>query len=266
MKMIAIIVMALVMLLAASVQADFVGLWHFDGNATDSSGYGNDGTVYGDADYGPGMFGQALTFDGDDDYVEVGHDDSIDVTSAYTFGAWVNLTDVPDNIYRPILVRGTTNYNDIEVYVQANTKDLIVFHNRSDYSSPTYPGPNWDYVGFSDPPLGTLFHLAVTFDGTDVRAYYDGVPVGVVRYTTAMTAPLATGNGWWIGKLDHNAFGTLGTGNTHLFKGTIDEVRIYDNALSEDEIMAIVPTPSAFLLGSLGLTFSGWLLRRRRML
>jgi len=233
--------LAFLLLLASSGHAAVVGEWHLDGNANDTSGNANHGTEFGGASYtigDGGQCGEALILDGIDDYVEVGYDGSLDVTSAYTIEAWVNLTDVPSDIYRPILFRGTTNYNDIEVYVQANSKDLIVAHNRPLHGTPTYPGPNFDFVGFADPPLGTWFHLAVTFDGTDVRAYYDGVFAGVVQKTTAMITPLATSNGWWIGKVDHNAFGTFGTGNTQLFKGMIDEVRIYDNALTLLEIEA----------------------------
>lgn len=240
MKRIAIFTMAVLLLLATSGQASVVGEWHLDGNANDTSGNGNDGTENGSPIYVAGKCGQALSLDGIDDYVEVGHDDSLDVTVAYTIEAWVNLTDVPLNTYRPIIFRGTTNYNDIEVYVQANSKDLIVAHNRPLHGTPTYPGPSFDFVGFADPPLGIWFHLAVTFDGTNVRAYYDGAPAGIVQVwgTPDETAPLATGNGWWIGKVDHNAFGTLGTGNTQLFKGTIDEVRIYNNALTVGQIEA----------------------------
>ena len=85
----------------ASPDPGLVGLWHFDDNALDSSGNGNDGTVYGGVGYVAGMFDNALSFDGTDDYVEVAHADSLDMTSAYTVEAWVNVTDVLS--YRPIL-------------------------------------------------------------------------------------------------------------------------------------------------------------------
>jgi len=242
-KITAIILMvALVLALAlpmASVGASpgpgIVGLWHFDEGsgttASDSSGNSNDGTIYGTASWtGSGMFDGALTFDGIDDYVEVAHDDSLDMTSAYTLEAWVNVTDVPSNIYRPILFRATTDANDIEVYVQAISNDLIVAHNRGN-------GGTFDYVGFVDPPIGTWFHLAVTFDGTDVRAYYDSTAQAVTKNTTAMVAPLDTDKGWWIGKVDHTSFGTLlGGSDINLFKGTIDEVRIWDEALTAGQI------------------------------
>ena len=219
-------------LVGASPGPGLVGLWHLDGDANDSSGNGNDGTVYGNAGYVSGKFGDALSFDGVDDYVEVAHADSLDMTSAYTLEAWVDVTDVPSNIYRPIFFRGTTGANDIEVYVQARTNDLIVAHNRAPWGS-GYPGPNFDFVGFADPPTGTLFHLCVTFDGTNVQAYYNGIAQTVTQNTIAMVAPLDTDKGWWIGKVDHNAFGTFSGGSPiNLFKGTIDEVRIWNVAMT----------------------------------
>jgi len=92
----------------------------------------------------------------------------------------------------------------------------------------------FDFVGFDNPPVGSLFHLVVTYDGTNVQAYYNDVAPAVVQQTTAVGAPLDTDKGWWLGKVDHSAFG-----GTHLFKGTLDEVRIYSSALSADEVAAL---------------------------
>src|SRR3989344_6608880 len=113
------------------------GYWSLDDGAdptADTSGHSNDGDVDGSAAFtGTGIAPvvgnvSALTFDGVDDFVTVAHDDDLDFTSAYTVSAWVNVTDVPANTYRPIAFRGTTDANDIEVYVQAISGDLIVAH------------------------------------------------------------------------------------------------------------------------------------------
>jgi len=206
------------------------GYWTFDDGAdptADISGHGNNGALNGGTVYTtigtplvPGNV-SALEFDGTDDFVAVAHDDELDMTSAYSISAWVNVTDIAT--YRPILFRGATNANDIEVYVQHTSGDLIVAHNRGN-------GGGFDYVGFVDPPAG-LFHLGVTYDGTNVQAYYDGSPAGVAQLNTLVTAPLDTDKGWWIGKVNHTAFG-----GTRLFKGLIDEVRIYDRALNASEV------------------------------
>ena len=216
--------------LTKGLPSSLVGWWRFNSNADDSSGYDNHGTVIGVEDYDPSPMGQAFSFGGIGDYVEVAHADSLDMTDAYTIEAWVKVTDVPDNIYRPILFRGTTNANDIEVYVQAKSKGLVVAHNREN-------GGDFDFVRFVAPPIGTWFHLAVTFDGTDVQAYYDSVPQIVTQNSIQMLTPLDTDKDWWIGKVDHTAFGTLpGGSSVNLFKGLIDDVRIWNVALSQDQL------------------------------
>ena len=223
--------------LAAHNADGLAGYWNFDDDTAnptlDSSGHSNDGAISGGAAYTaagiapvPGNQ-NALTFDGGDDYVTVANDSELDMTGAYSLSAWVNVTDVPVGTYRPIAFRGATNANDIEVYVQHTSGDLIVAHNRGNAGT-------FDYVGFDNPTVGSLFHLVVTYDGTDVRAYYDGVAAAVVQGTTAVTAPLDTNKGWWLGKVDHSAFGGI-----NLFKGLLDEVRIYGTALDADEIAAL---------------------------
>lgn len=207
------------------------GYWNFDDSSAnptlDSSGHGNSDAISGAAAYTtsgiapvPGNE-NALTFDGVGDYVAVAHDDDLDMTGAYSISAWVNVTDIAT--YRPIAFRGTTNSNDIEVYVQSGSGDLIVAHNRGNAGT-------FDYVGFVDPPAG-LFHLTVTYDGTDVKAYYNDALAGVAQLDTAVVAPVDSDYGWWLGKVDHTAFG-----GTFLFKGLLDEVRIYDRALILNEI------------------------------
>ncbi len=216
-------------------------VWHLDGDATDSSANSNNGAITG-ATSVPGKFKQALSFDGND-FVTVAHADDLDMTGAYTISAWVNVTD--SATHRPILFRAGTDANDIEVYVQS-TGHLVVAHNRGN-------GGIFDFVRFANPPIGTLFHLAVVFDGTDVTAYFDGVAATPNQWWNTggsnaetlgsdpggahlpIAAPSDTDKGWWIGKVDHNAFGGVGL---RFFKGLIDEVRIWSRALSATEIAA----------------------------
>lgn len=187
-------------------------------------------------------------FTSDSDFATVPNAAVLDVTSAYTLSAWVRidgalLTPIGNCpgcfTYRPILVRGAddgaTNQNDIEIYVQANSKDLIVAHNRGLLGT-------FDFVGFVDPPLDTVFHLAVVYDGTDAQAFYDGVPAAVTQNTTVMTAdPLDTDKDWLIGKVNHSGFVNFpsGSGREKFFEGLIDEVMIFSTALSDDEIATL---------------------------
>jgi hypothetical protein len=76
-----------------------VGHWKFDetsdNTAHDSSGYGNGGTVYGDAVWTGGQIDGALSFDGDSDYVVVpDNDDSLDMTGDMTIAVWMKVNDI----------------------------------------------------------------------------------------------------------------------------------------------------------------------------
>src|SRR3989344_8569011 len=101
--------------------------------ALDSSAHINNGAISGSAVHTASGIAPtpgntfALTFDGVDDFVAVAHSSDLDMTT-YSASAWVNVTDIAT--YRPIAFRGATNANDIEVYVQSGSGDLIVAHNR----------------------------------------------------------------------------------------------------------------------------------------
>ena len=214
---------------SAALQTDLVGWWKFDEasgtTAADSSASPEDGTNFGVI-----LNGSYYEFDGLDDYVQVQHADKLDVTGAYSIEAWVYVNDDLVNKYRPIIFRGTTDANDIEIYVQANTKDLVVAHNRGN-------GGTFDFVRFADPPLDDWFNLAVVYDGTELHVFYDSVEPAITQNDVNVLPPQDTDKDWWIGKVDHTAFGTLlGGSDTNFFKRYLDDVRIWKVALIEEEL------------------------------
>jgi len=233
------------MLVEASPSGSIVGLWHFDtvdttvtpNTTPDSSGQGNTGNLYPISD-GPtlvlGKFGNALSFDGDD-YVEVAHSTSMDVSDRYTFEAWVYLTDESD--YRGLFRRGTQGVvaSEIEIYIwpgpslpppYARDRRLVVVHNRgtSDFC----------YRYYTPVPLNEWVHIAVTWDGTTERAYYNGVEKTSVGGTT-MVDPAVSDKPSFIGLGYYTCWMP---GGTPYMIGDIDEVRIWDQALTADQVMA----------------------------
>jgi hypothetical protein len=93
------------------------------------------------------------------------------------------------------------------------------------------PGTAFDARGTSQLPLNTWTHLAVTFDNSTLRIFVNGAQVG----TRAVTGPLLTSTG------------ALRIGGNSIwgefFAGRVDEVRIYNRALSNTEILADMNTP-----------------------
>jgi len=185
---------------------NLVGLWHFSGNALDTSGKGNDGTVFG-ANYvdNPPM-GQALSFDGSDDYVSVGN---IGVTGDWTVEFWASLASTDKTIYYPISL---------------SPKNLTyasgIFLAYKEDKWGVYDGVNIVW-GSSAVSTNTWYHFAVTKSGTTYTLYRDGIYEGDGSLADIDISDLN------IGRRSDNYW---------YFEGTIDEVRIWNVALSEDQL------------------------------
>jgi len=187
-----------------------------DSKVFDWSGEENDGTVYG-ATLVDGRFGEALNFDGVDDFVEVPHSASLNVTQGLTLLAWVKLTD--PSLDQKIV--GKTTIGDGYV--------MGVSGNRL-YSE------IWDSTGerfslYAGDLVANQWHrLAVTWKtGGRFRGYIDGVKVADVA---ASSNPIGTNlNPLRIGCAPWDPKGLL-------VKGIIDEVCEYSRELSADEILS----------------------------
>lgn len=205
-----------------SSTANLVALWHFDENtgttANDSTANSNDGTVYG-ASWVDGKLGKALSFDGND-YVIV-PDSSLLEPDRITVEAWVKSSGTPGN-YRYIVSKYLPtkpgNYSSYGLYT-ANSGGLKFYIGLSStwVASPDAGTGIWD---------GNWHHIAGTYDGSAVKLYVDGEPVAGAGSTTSDIEYEGTGD-LFIGAY---------TTTSYCFSGTIDEVRIWDGALTADEI------------------------------
>ncbi|MDP9491802.1 MAG: Ig-like domain-containing protein, partial [Actinomycetota bacterium] len=187
------------------------------GSAADITGNGNLGTLNGPT-WTIGRFGQALNFDGVNDRVSVPDSNLLDLTTGMTLEAWVKPTAL-----------GTAWKTTIFKHRNANATNMVyVMYANRNTSRPvgeitvgtTIKAAN----GSTQLPLNVWSHLATTYDGATVRLFVNGAQVG----SLATTGPIATSTGdVWIG--GNNVWGEW-------FSGTIDEVRIYNRALSAADI------------------------------
>jgi PGF-CTERM protein/uncharacterized repeat protein (TIGR01451 family) len=201
----------------AQAKSDYglVAEWHFDEGSgsvvKDSSGYGNDGVIRG-AKWTEGKFGSALSFDGYDDYVEVLDSDSLDIIGDLTLVAWVKTSKDGEQIIAfGDSVHGLTGYLWM---IGQSTAGRQSFHSSGNRQ--------W---GKSDSTVndGTWHHVAVVLSDTTATFYKDGNPDG----SMTSAAPVS-----------HTGVRYIGTGSNLAadFNGIIDEVRIYNRALTADEI------------------------------
>jgi hypothetical protein len=176
----------------------------------DSSG-NNRGATLTSGTWTAGRYGNAVAFDGN--ATRIRSDANVSLAGAFTIEAWVfNPTTAP---YETVATIGPN-------------RDFYLAGGIPRFDS----GPTFLSFGAAL-PVNTWQHLAITYDGTTMRAYVEGALYGTPQAISlgAVNAPVQVGA--WI----------FGGGNADYLSGTIDEVRIYDRALSQAEIAADRTTP-----------------------
>jgi hypothetical protein len=190
---------------------------------TDRTGNGRTGTISGAAWSPSGKFGGALSFDGVNDWVTVSDANSLDLTTGMTLEAWVFPTASGGGSWRNVIIKQRPNGEVYNLYSNADTNVPVVYAARS--------GSLTDARGTAALPLNTWKHLATTYDGATLRLYVDGVQVGSRPMTGAMVTSTGVlrigGNSVW----------------GEFFQGRIDEIRIYNRALTAEQIQADAATP-----------------------
>ncbi|UCE47901.1 MAG: LamG domain-containing protein, partial [Phycisphaerales bacterium] len=207
------------------VQPDPAGLfghWKFDEGAgtiaQDSSGSGHDGTLYGDPLWVLGHSGQALDFDGTDDYVE--YDLGADQTwTAYSVSVWAKADALALAQYKSVFSSHTPNNLGFQMDVDG-----------------TDPG-SYRYYGvvtgthFYGPLTTDWVHLATTCDGTTTILYYNGHQATTINGANLVFNRIGVG---------------LNRNEDNFYEGIIDEFRIYDRALSPEEIAGLAGLTQPF--------------------
>jgi hypothetical protein len=187
---------------------------------TDASGNNNTGTISHATWTTAGKFGGALVFNGTSAKVTIPDVPSLRFTTDMTLAAWVKPSKVT-SAWRDIIYKGDGNYY---LMATSTTNSLPAGGGR-------FGGPSIETLGTAALAVKTWTHLAVTYDGAALRLYVNGVQVS----SRAQTGNLVTSaNPLQIG--GDSIYGQY-------FRGTIDEVRIYDQALSPSEIQADMVTP-----------------------
>ena len=196
------------------------GHWRLDESsgttASDSIG-SNHGTLNGGATWdGNGKLNGALSFDGTDDRVSLSAINALKGRSA-SISAWINASSVADQ-YDPIVTQYDSSSGD-GYYLCLN------------YGKPTLYLGSPEAQDSSAITTSTWYHLVGVYNGIELRIYVDGNLENSVDEEDDEDVLNQTG-------VDHNAYiGWSGTGS--YFNGLIDDVRVYNYALSENEIVAI---------------------------
>jgi hypothetical protein len=231
-KLICLISFVLLLIAAGNTRADLVGHWTLDEGSgetvADVSGNGNDGAIVNNPTWIAGVVGGALEFHGlgaaggGGDYIDCGHSASLDITGPTSIALWIR-PDADDP-------EGSGMETAPMAKAMSGMSPSWSFQVRYGWGGPqpymaftfnTSPRA-WAFVG-QNLEQGEWCHIACTYDGTTLTTYLNGdptesTPMGPI--TSSQTPVLIGSDGWgcdWI--------------------GAIDDVRIYDHALSEPELL-----------------------------
>jgi len=206
--------------------AEPLGHWPLDGDLDDVAGSANGVFFGGSADYVTGRIGQAIRFDGVDDYVEV----MVDNLEAYTITAWVipERTDAASIVSRTSPSGTTTHWShQIRIAVSGEFEHYL------------WDGTERSVVGTTLADVGNWYFVAVSATNNgSVRLYVNAQEEGTA---TTVGAMWAEGDRFHIGSNSGGGFGW--------FQGIIDDIRIYDEELTEAELASMMteaPFPFAF--------------------
>ena len=209
----------------ASVAATtgLVAAYGFDeGSGTtvaDASGNGHNGTT-SNTTWATGKFGKALQFNGTGALVTIPNATALQLSTGMTLEAWVNPSAVTST-WEDVIYKGNDNY-----YLEATST------NASKPDAGLIAGGSYaDAVGTAKLTANTWAYLTETYDGSTLRLYVNGTQVA----STAHTGTIATStNSLQIGG---------DTIYSQYFAGLIDEVRIYNVALTAAQIQSDMATP-----------------------
>ena len=203
-----------------------VGYWPFDGKytnwrsntVTDVSGSGSTGTLFSmSTSSSPvtGKIGQALRFNGTNQYVGLGNVASL--SSAITISAWIKPTQISNF---PMIVCKDVNV-DYTFFIDTSNANKLALRIGA-------AGGLHDALSSTPITTNTWQHVVGTYDGTTIKVYINGVLAGSRAQTGAIPTSAVALN-----------IGSFNNGGGDFFNGAIDDVRIYSRALSSAEILRL---------------------------
>lgn len=207
-----------------SPPAGLIGWWPGDGDVRDLAGP-NKGTAQGNIVYAAGKVSLAFNFDGSS-FVTMGNPPALNLNgNQVTITGWIN-----PRINAPAIYFGKTHFG---------ANDYLLLYGRGLDAMVTVNGTSMTVLGYSDfpsktrlyvPATGEWTHIAMTYDGTRITLYANGEIIGDANYS---------GN---IGgdNVPFNIGGRANDEGTGKFNGLIDEVQVFNRALSAEEIRGIL--------------------------
>ena len=212
----------------AADQAGLVAHYPFEGNAINTSGLGpaGNGILVGGPTYKAGVIGQAIAFDGVDDYVNCGNRSLFNLTKQVTVAAWIKINNF-DKKHQTIISKGDNSWR----LARAGDLDSIEFACNGTGTT-KWDGSGevpWAVTGSTSVNDGKWHHIAGVFDGSALYLYIDGVLEGAKCAANSIDV-----SNYEV------CIGENGQVPGRQWNGLIDDVRIHNYALSQAEIVNLM--------------------------
>jgi hypothetical protein len=214
-----------------------VGWWPFNGNANDESGNGNNGTVNG-ATLTTDRFGNAgnaYNFDGINDWIEISDNSSLDLNFELTLSAWINTNSI--SVTQRIIDKSTVGQADSWCFdlgvMGVGDLRLIVAGSVINQAM--------SQANIIENNIWT--HVLTTYNGTSVKFYVNGIMV----YSISQIGSTPSNN-------NSVRIGVNSLYNNEWFDGDLDDIGIWNRALSECEIQDLYNAQINSVAGSIAVS------------
>lgn len=239
MRHVAALAIAACMLSPSPARADKVLEYLFDDpsatQAVDTSGNGLHGDFMGsNIHIGPGLHGNGIVLNGTDDFINVGDHDVLDFRGSYTLMAWVNYRRT-DEFRAELMEKGGAYWLNVRLNERDGSDDTQQARAGGFFDPCSGKQSTYHFRVDSPAPVaeGTWTHLASTYNGSRLKIYVNGELVNslsVKRPVCVNDNPLAVGA----------KYVPANNSNMNFVAGMLDDVRVYDNALSASRIRTLM--------------------------
>jgi len=235
---ITIVLLITLLCFANPLMANLVTLYTFDGDAKDIvSAY--DGAIAGDATFTKGKFGQALYLDGDGDYLDISIPEMLPKA---TIALWVKYQQFKPEMSSLITHTVLENFGCTHLHLSSSgLVEFAIIYSKTKTANTTAGEialPSSTLLS-----LGIWHHIAVTYDNSNrtIKMYLDGKLDSYIKVQEDIL--------FFIGDARIGAWKPQGELSEHrFFKGNIDDVAIFDYALSQNGILQIYKNGALSLL------------------